>query len=75
MVLSEFELLKDSEIRIKKKTEILDGRGVFTNPSRMEILMGWRLKQKTFPWRGEYGYFQKLHNLQSINQCKWICIV
>jgi len=36
-------------MRLKKK-QILEGRGVFTNPSGMEIPRGWRIKTKrTFP--------------------------
>jgi len=37
------------EMRLKKK-QILEGSGVFTNPSGMEIPRGWRIKTKqTFP--------------------------
>jgi len=37
------ELPRSSEM-CKEKTEIAEGRGVFTNPSGMEILSRWGLK-------------------------------
>ena len=33
-------------MRVKKKTEIPQGRGVITNPSEMEIPSGWGIKTK-----------------------------
>ena len=54
------ELSRCSEMRVKKKWKFRRGWEVFTNPSGMEILRGWGVKNKNLLWGG-YAYFMEIH--------------
>ena len=59
-------------MKVKKETEIPEGRGGGSSQTPLEWKFGMDggLKRKNLPW-GEYGYFLELHiQAQSCSMCE-----